>query len=109
MQEVEQIVCDEALRTKLRLELSSVYGEMIGGDRLRHVLGFSSSSALSMAISRKTIGLVLFKVQGRRGRFALTTDVVDWLISRKASASHQRTQPQPIQFQKNRQTEGETM
>lgn len=89
----------DALETELYKTLSSRYGEMIGGDKLRLVLGFSSLSALCQAISRDTLGLPVFHVTGRRGRFALTIDVADWLTTKRQAAKLHASKPIPIQFQ----------
>jgi hypothetical protein len=91
---------EETLRAQLRQELAFLYGEMIGGDRLRHVLGFVTSSSLSMAINRKAIDLATFRVNGRRGRFALTKEVADWLVAQRARSNRQGSLPVPQQFQK---------
>jgi len=70
----------------LQKDLSARYGEVIGGDTLRLVLGFSSKSAMNAAISRKTLTLPTFFITGRRGRQALTSDVATWLVDCRASA-----------------------
>lgn len=95
----------DLLRGQLRQELASTYGEMIGGDRLRHVLGFGSSSSLSMAIQRKTIDLATFRVNGRRGRFALTKEIADWLVDQRSHTACQSKQPVPTQFANKRARE----
>jgi len=60
--------------------LAERYGELIGGDDLRLVLGFPTLAALKQAIRRSTLSLPTFLIPGRRGRFATTSDIVEWLI-----------------------------
>ncbi len=92
----------ESFRTHLRLTLAAQHGEMIGGDRLRHTLGFTSISGLNMAIARNTLELPTFRVAGRRGRFALTQDVADWLVLQRDQSQHQKPLPVPMQFRNSK-------
>ena len=52
---------------------------MIGGADLVHVAGFPNAAALRQAIHRNKVGFLVFQVSGRRGRFAWTADVAQWL------------------------------
>jgi len=72
---------------RTRLDLAGRYGELIGGDNLRLVLGYQSNAALSQAIRGKKLALVTFFVPGRKGRFALTRDIAEWLIKQRESAT----------------------
>ena len=80
---------DDEKRQLLVRELSSEYGHLIGGAALRKLLGFSSAAAMRQAICRRTLSLPTFFVEGRRGRFAVVTDVADWLIQTKAAGLDQ--------------------
>lgn len=55
------------------------YGPMIGGAELAHVMGFRNTAALRQARRRGKIDVRTFRIAGRRGLFALTLDVSDWL------------------------------
>lgn len=55
------------------------YGPLIGGADLLQVAGFPNSEALRLAVRRDVVGFKVFAVPGRRGRFALATDVARWL------------------------------
>lgn len=55
------------------------YGPLIGGADLRKALGYRSASAFNRAMRMNSIGVNVFPVPGRRGRFALTTEVGRWL------------------------------
>lgn len=60
-------------------QLMERYGPMIGGADLVHVAGFQNAAALRQAIHRDKVGFPVFQVPGRRGRFAWTADVAQWL------------------------------
>lgn len=74
------------LFNEIRGSLSARYGELIGTGDLWHVLGYPSRVALQRAYSRGTVGLTLFEIENRRGRFALTTDVSNWLANQRQNA-----------------------
>jgi len=62
------------------------YGPMVGGATLCKVLGYPSAAALRQALSRGLISVPVFEIQNRRGRFALTQDVVAWLSQCRSTA-----------------------
>lgn len=61
--------------------LISMYGAVIGGHDLHHVLGYSSAAAFRQAAHRKTVPVPTFRRQGFRMRFARTHDIAKWLVS----------------------------
>ena len=61
--------------------LSEVYGPVMGGVQLRQALGFSSAAAMRQAALRGQVGVRLFSLRNRRGKFALTHEVATWLAS----------------------------
>jgi hypothetical protein len=63
----------------LAQNLFEKWGPMMGGIGLAKALGFPTTSAMRQAIARDQVSLKLFKIAGRRGRFALTQDVSNWL------------------------------
>jgi hypothetical protein len=71
------------LKNKLINELRDRHGEVVGGDALRLLLGYPSLAAFKQAVMRKTLMLPTFFIEGRRGRFALTIDIADWLANTK--------------------------
>ena len=89
----------EIFQTSLYQELSVKHGEMIGGAKLAHVLGYSTASAFCKALERETLNLAIFHVEGRSGRFALTADVALWLINNRAQAQRHPPKPMPVQLQ----------
>ncbi len=63
----------------LRQLLLREYGAVVGGRDLRSVLGFKSTAAFGRAVRSGHLPLRFFGLPGRRGRFALVSDVADWL------------------------------
>jgi hypothetical protein len=82
-------------------ELLGRYGELIGGTLLSKVLGYSSIDAMKRAIERDTLKIPTFFVPGRRGRFALTSDVAKWLIICRTSQQEAGTHDVPENFKKS--------
>lgn len=89
----------DILKTEIYKELTHRHGEIIGGQKLMHILGFSTTSALYQAMKRNTLGLSVFYVEGRRGKFALTIDIAEWLISHREKTKTQIFKEIPTQFQ----------
>lgn len=55
------------------------YGPLLTGEDLWKSLGYKSWASFSRAVRSGTVGVRVFNVEGRKGRFALTTDVASWL------------------------------
>ncbi|WP_377159624.1 hypothetical protein ACFJIX_10115 [Roseateles sp. UC29_93] len=64
---------------KMLRQMATRYGPIMGGTALRQALGFSSAAAMRQAVLRNQVGVQLFNLKNRRGKFALTQDVVRWL------------------------------
>lgn len=71
----------ESLEAIILDELMCRWGPLLQGDALRRALGFPTMTALRQAIARGTAPVPLFKIEGRRGRYALTWTVAHWLAS----------------------------
>ncbi len=54
---------------------------LLGGKRLRGLLGFESGEAFRAAIRTGRVPVALFKIPGRKGWFAQSDDVSAWLSS----------------------------
>lgn len=67
------------LNAQLSDFLAREYGVVIGGRNLRKVLGFESATAFGRAVRAGHVGVPLFELPGRRGRFALAQDLATWL------------------------------
>ncbi|KZW99040.1 hypothetical protein JL49_19615 [Pseudoalteromonas luteoviolacea] len=73
----------DALCRRLEKTLFDKHGPIIGGTELYIALGFSSASAFRQAVRRKTIPNIVFSLESRKGKFALTFDVAEWLAKQK--------------------------
>lgn len=62
-------------------DLVERHGHMIGMRHLYKAMGFPSYDALKQCLHRQQLNLNLFYMEGRKGRFAMTADVADWLVA----------------------------
>jgi hypothetical protein len=67
------------LRARLLEELEARHGPVLGGATLAAALGHRSSASLRQARRRGQVAVALFTLPKRRGHFALTCEVADWL------------------------------
>lgn len=79
----------------IEAQLLGLYGPMMGPSELREALSYRSADALRQAIARKRVDLPLFEIEGRRGKFALTSDVAAWLYVRRSGSVLARRGPKP--------------
>lgn len=75
------------LTEALERDLLTRYGPILGGEALRHALGYASTDAFRQALSRRQLPVPIFELPNRRGKFALAKDVAHWLASARANAS----------------------
>lgn len=61
------------------MTLYEEYGPLIGGPDLVKVLGFRSNAAFRRAEKLGYVGVEVFDIDGRKGKFAHTTAVETWL------------------------------
>ncbi|OIQ97598.1 hypothetical protein GALL_203570 [mine drainage metagenome] len=66
---------EEALKSVMLKE----YGPLMGGEDLRRALGYRTWSAFARAVRSGVLAVTIFEIPGRRGKFALTPEVADWL------------------------------
>lgn len=59
---------------------------MLSGENLQMALGFSSIDAYRRALTRKKLPIPVFKLEDRRGTYALTKDVAAWLATQSVNA-----------------------
>jgi len=67
------------LSSYLRSELLELYGPLIAGEELVRAAGFRTTNAFKLAVRRGRVGFHVFPITGRRGQFARTSDVAEWL------------------------------
>lgn len=75
------------LETTLRNALIHDWGYVIGSAGLRQALGYPTQAALRRAIARGAVPVRVFKVEGRKGPFALAHDLAAWLSAHGAPAT----------------------
>lgn len=76
----EQI--NELIKT-LEVDLLKTFGPLIYGEYLYRSLGYTSADALRQAVSRGSVPITIFPIEGRRGKFALTRDVAKWIAMQR--------------------------
>lgn len=67
------------MQSQLQDVMLKEYGPLMGGEDLRRALGYRTWSAFSRAIRSGIAGVDVFEIPGRRGKFALTSEVAAWL------------------------------
>lgn len=89
----------DQLAGELRDSLTKLYGPLLPSRELWKIFGYPSPAAYRQARTRKVLPVREFAIEGRRGYFALTHDVAQWL----ALQSNAVTPPR----QKKRQEQNE--
>lgn len=74
----------ERLTEELRNSLTKLYGPLLPSRELWKIFGYSSPAAYRQARARKSLPVGEFEIEGRRGYFALTYDVAQWLAKQSS-------------------------
>lgn len=77
---------------KLTHQLLVRFGPILGGRDLYFALGFKTYSAFHRSQTRGELGVHVFTLPRRRGWFALTSEVADWLTLLHAQTPDRRNQ-----------------
>lgn len=64
---------------ELETQLIRQFGPLIGGSELCRALGFRSAVTFRRALREGRLPVRVFELEGRKGKFALTTDIAGWL------------------------------
>lgn len=81
----------ERLAQDIERQLLQLYGSpVLTGEYLKAALGFSSLDALRQSINRDTMPVTLFKMENRRGKYALIKDIALYL----AKVRYQQNKPE---------------
>lgn len=75
-------------------QLLDRYGPALGGRDLYAALGFKTYAAFHRSKQRGEVGVHVFPLPGRRGWFALTADVAEWLEKQAGRTDKVRTPSQ---------------
>ncbi len=76
----------------LARRLLTAHGELVTGLTLATLLGYPTVSAFRQSLLRQQVPVPVFTPPGRRGKFALTSDIAAWLCRCRMSALMQRSQ-----------------
>lgn len=76
----------QQLASELSESLTAQYGPILGSTALIKALGYPSSGAFQQALARGTVPVPIFRIDNRRGSFALTRDVALWLSRKRTQA-----------------------
>lgn len=76
----------EEFARALENDLITRYGPVLSSSALVQVLGYASADALRQSLVRKTVPVPVFRIPNRRGHFALTHDVAQWLAKQRQAA-----------------------
>jgi hypothetical protein len=69
----------QRVRSSIRASLEQAYGPLLKGEGLANALGYKNLASLRQAKKRNQVGVPLFELPNRKGLYALTTEVADWL------------------------------
>lgn len=69
------------IENSLESDLNKKYGPLIGGKDLVLTLGFKTAPAFRRAEKMGLLGVKVFSIAGRRGKFAYTKDVATWIAT----------------------------
>lgn len=75
------------LTAELEQDLTDRHGPMLPSRVLWKVLGYSSPAAWRQSISRRTVPIPIFQLEGRSGYFALSRDVARWMAEQRMKAA----------------------
>ena len=67
------------LGNELEADLLKLYGPVLNGENLTKSLGYVSREAFRQSVVRETVPVPIFKMEGKRGYYALTKDVAMYL------------------------------
>lgn len=76
----------QRIAENMTARLEAQYGPLLSSTALVKVLGYPSAESFQQALHRGTVPIPIFKIQHRRGSFALVQDVAKWLSEQRAQA-----------------------
>jgi hypothetical protein len=74
----------------LESRLMRTLGAVIGGGELSRTLGYPTQGAFRQAFVRDRLPVPVFVLEGRRGRFALTSDIANWLWTQRSAPQERK-------------------
>lgn len=67
------------LEKALEEDMLKLHGPVLTGEALMRSLGYVSKDAFRQSIVRKTVPIPVFRMENRRGYYALTKEVAEYL------------------------------
>lgn len=71
----------QLVRSAIMSSLEQAHGPLLKGDGLANALGYKNLASLRQAKKRNQVGVALFELPNRKGLYALTAEVADWLAT----------------------------
>lgn len=88
MHETEpEVTSVQKIAAELSTRLTTQYGAMLGSAALIKELSYPSAASFQRALARGIVPVPVFKIEHRRGSFALARDVAEWLSRQRAQVS----------------------
>lgn len=79
----------QRLRSAIMSSLEHAHGPLLKGEGLANALGYKNLASLRQAKKRDQVGVALFELPNRKGLYALTAEVADWLATCRLQANRQ--------------------
>lgn len=76
----------QQVRSAIMSSLEQTHGPLLKGEGLANALGYKNLASLRQAKKRSQVGVALFELPNRKGLYALTAEVADWLATCRLSA-----------------------
>jgi len=74
---------DTGFQPLIEAELLKLYGPVLTSQEISKILGFSTVHALRQAVLKGRLEIPLFRMAGKRGRFALTKEIASYVVSQR--------------------------
>lgn len=71
----------DSTTAEIARDLVKNYGEMIAASDVWKILGYRSIHGYRKARARKTLSVTEYKIPGRRGKYVLTRELIQWFDS----------------------------
>lgn len=83
MTKTDDEITVKELASQLEEDLLKLHGPIMTGEPLFKALGYISKDAFRQSIKRGTVPIKIFSMEKRRGKFALSKDVAEFLAKQR--------------------------
>jgi hypothetical protein len=77
---------NNCMQETIETQLLNRHGSIIRGSDLWKEMGFSSYEAFRQSERRGKLGITLFTIPDRNGKFAITCEVAHWIVEHRENA-----------------------